>query len=83
MNLISISDLRQKVAEVVDRVATSQEPLVIMKRSKAKAVLVGHDYFISLEEAVFDLTDAIEAEKAKKEARIPLERHIKKRSRRR
>ena len=79
MNLISISDLRRKVADFVDQVSSSEEPLTIMKRSRPKAVLVGHDYFTSLEEAVFDLTDAKEAEKAKTEPKISFAGYIKRR----
>ena len=37
------------------------------------------EYFQALEEAVFDLTDAKEAEKAKKEKRSPLDLYLKKR----
>ncbi len=79
MNLISISDLRQKVADLVDQVSTGGEALTIMKRSRPKAVLVSHDYFTSLEEAVLDLTDAKEAEKAKGEPKISFMNYVKRR----
>ncbi|MBI4157446.1 type II toxin-antitoxin system Phd/YefM family antitoxin [Candidatus Woesebacteria bacterium] len=79
MDLISISDLRQKIADLVDRVSIGEEPFTIMKRSHPKAVLVGHDYFTSLEEAVLDLTDAKEAEKAKSEPKTPFVGYAKRR----
>lgn len=76
---ISISKLRQSVAELIDMVVTNQEPMIILKRSKPQAVLVDIDYYQALEEAIFDLTDAREAEKAKKEPKDPLSSYIKKR----
>lgn len=78
MNLLSISDLRQNVAKIVDKLAT-KEPLIIMKRSKPQAVLVSHEYFTALEQSVLDLTDALEAEKAKKEPTVTLADYVKKR----
>ena len=45
----------------------------------SKVVLVDINYFSALEEAVFDLTDSIEAEKAKKEKRNSFNSYLKKR----
>ena len=79
MNLLSVSDLRQKISDAVDQVVTQQQPLTILKHSKPQAVLVSHDYFIALEQAVMDLTDALEAEKAKSEPTMSLDKYITKR----
>lgn len=76
---ITISDLRQNAAAAVNAVVGTQIPTIIMQRSQPKAVLVDVDYYQALEDAVLDLTDSIEAEKAKLEPRIPLLPYIKKR----
>ena len=78
MNLLSISDLRQNVAKIVDQ-AAQEEPFTIMKRSKPQAVLISHKYFTALEQSVLDLTDALEAEKAKQEPTLSLADYIRKR----
>lgn len=78
-NTLSISKLRQRVAETIDEVVQKQEPLIILKRSQPKAVLVDIDYFQALEEAVLDTTDAKEAERAKKENRTSFSSYLKKR----
>lgn len=76
---VSISELRKNVARAVRLVAKKGESLVILQRSKPRAVLADFDYFNALEEAVMDLTDAAEAERAKKEPRILLKDYVKKR----
>jgi len=76
---ISISDLRQNAARLVKRVTLRQEPIVVMTRSKPSAVLVDVDYFSALEEAVVDITDGQEAERAKKEHKQPFASYIRKR----
>jgi len=79
MDSISISNLRQQAAKVIDQVATGKGSLVVMKRSHPQVVLASHDYFTSLEQAVIDLTDALEAESAKKEPQISLQQYVSKR----
>ncbi len=76
---LSISQLRQNVAQSIDDVIEKQEPTVILIRSKPKAVLVDVNYFQALEDAVLDLSDSREAERSKKEPRIPFPSYIKKR----
>ncbi|KKR31386.1 MAG: Prevent-host-death family protein [Candidatus Gottesmanbacteria bacterium GW2011_GWA2_41_12] len=78
-NTLSISELRANTAQAIDNVSNKKEPTVILQRSEPKAVLVDIDYFNALEEAVLDLTDAQEAEKAKKEKKISLKIYLKKR----
>lgn len=79
MNTISISDLRADVAKYIAGVTSSQQAAVIVQRSKPKAVLVDYEYFQALEEAALDASDAREAERAKKEAKIPFGTYTKKR----
>lgn len=74
---ISISDLRQNATAAVNAVIGTQIPTIIMRRSQPRAVLVDVDYYQALEDAVLDLTDSQEAERAKKEPRIPLLPYIK------
>jgi len=79
MNIISISDFRNKAADFISQAADLQKTFTIMQRSKPKAVLVNHDYYQALEQAVIDLTDAREADKAKKEPTIKFSSYLKKR----
>lgn len=76
---LSISQLRQKATQAIADVTDNQQPIVIYKRSKPKAILVDYQYYSALEQAIMDLTDAAEAEKAKKEKKYPFADYIKKR----
>jgi prevent-host-death family protein len=42
---IPISDLRQRVAEVIDDVQATDEPIVVMQRSRPAAYLVSPEHF--------------------------------------
>ncbi len=76
---VSISDVRTNLADLVKRAITTQLPITILQRSEPKAVLVDHNYYVALEEAVLDLTDAREADRAKTEKTLPLSTYLKKR----
>lgn len=76
---LSVSKLRQNAAKVIENVAKKGEPYIIISRSEPKAVLADIKYYNALENAVMDLTDAAEAEKAKKEPRISFKNYIEKR----
>lgn len=78
-NTLSISELRQKTALIINDVAKSKKPKIVLQRSKPKAVLVDVDYFQSLEEMLLDITDVNEAEKAKKEPKSSFKSYIKRR----
>lgn len=67
LNSVTISELRRNVAQVMKNMVREKTPYVIMQRSKPKAVLVEYDYYNALEEAVLDLTDSREADRAKSE----------------
>jgi prevent-host-death family protein len=45
MKSIPISDLRQRVAEVIDDVQASDEPTIVMQRSRPAAYLVSPEQF--------------------------------------
>jgi prevent-host-death family protein len=79
MNTISVSKLRQNTADVLEKIKQTGQAVTILQRSKPQAVIVDHDYFTALEEAVLDLQDALEAEKAKNEPTVPLEDYSDKR----
>jgi prevent-host-death family protein len=75
----SISDLRKNTASVINNVHDTQEPAVILQRSKPKAMIVDYEYYQALEESVLDLSDAREAEKAKKENTTSFDQYLVKR----
>lgn len=76
---LSVSQLRQGTAHAIQTVNKLKKPTVILQHSQPKAVLVDYEYYQALEEAVLDLTDAQEAERAKKEVREPLTSYVTKR----
>jgi len=68
MKSVPISDLRQRVAEVIDEVQASDEPTVVLQRSRRAAYIVSPDRYErdqaelgALRRAVF-LTEVREAE---------------------
>jgi prevent-host-death family protein len=68
MKSIPISDLRQRVADVIDEVQSTDEPTVVMQRSRKAAYIVNPERYerdqaelSSLRRAVF-LTEVREAE---------------------
>lgn len=75
----SISELRQQTAKAIHMVNKQKKSAVILQRSQPKAVLVDYEYYQALEEAVLDLTDSLEAERAKKEPREPFSSYVKRR----
>lgn len=76
---ITVSALRQHAAAAINSVVAAQQPAIILQRSRPTAVLVDLRYFQALEEAVLDGTDAQEANRAKREERVPLNNYIMKR----
>ena len=77
MQTISISDFRQNITNTIKQ--SSSQPITIFQRSKPKAIIVNAEYFQSLENAVLDLTDSAEAEKAKKETKSSFQNYVNKR----
>lgn len=76
---VPITQLRQNAAGIISDVTTKGLSAVILQRSQPKAVIADYTYFMALEEAVIDLIDAKEAEKAKKEPTISLKAYARKR----
>lgn len=78
-NTISISELRQDATNLINLAISQQNPLIVMQRSKPRAVVVDYHYFLALEEAILDLTDSQEAEKAKLEPTGSFDKYLEKR----
>ena len=79
INTVSITDLKQKTAEVVKKVKTSGEPVVVMQRSEPAAVLIDPQYYKTLEEALEDIGDLKAIEERKNEPTVPFDDYFKKR----
>ena len=79
INTVSITDLKQNTADVVKRVKTTGQPIVIMQRSEPSAVIVDTDYYHILEEALEDLEDLRDIEFRKNEPTISMDEYLKKR----
>jgi prevent-host-death family protein len=45
MKTVPISDLRQRVADVIDDVQTSDEPMVVLQRSRPAAYILSPDRY--------------------------------------
>ena len=45
MKTVPISELRQRVADVIDDVATSDEPTIVLQRSRRAAYIVNPDRY--------------------------------------
>jgi prevent-host-death family protein len=76
---LSVSQLRQHIAQAIDLVVNQKQATVILQRSQPKAILVDYDYYTSLEETALDVTDTREARRAKKEKRVPFSSYLKRR----
>lgn len=79
INTVSITDLKQNTADVVKKVKSSGEPILVMQRSEPAAVLVDPEYYEVLEEALEDLEDLRDIELRKNEPKIPFDEYLKKR----
>lgn len=79
INTISITDLKQNTAKVIEKVKEESKSLVILQRSKAAAVLVNPDYYDILEEALEDLADLKAIEERKNDATVAFDEYFIKR----
>ena len=78
INTVSITDLKQNTADVVKKMRTSGEPVMIIQRSEPAAVLVDPDYYETLEAALEDLEDLRDIELRKNDPTVPAEEVAKK-----
>ena len=78
INTVSITDLKQNTADVVKKMRTSGEPVMIIQRSEPAAVLVDPDYYETLEAALEDLEDLRDIELRKNDPTVPADEVAKK-----
>lgn len=79
INTVSITDLKQKTADVIKNVRASGKPAAILQRSEVAAILVDPEYYQVLEEALEDLEDIRDIELRKNEPTISMDEYLKKR----
>ena len=79
INTVSITDLKQNTADVVKKMKSSGQPVVVLQRSEPAAVLVDPDYYEILEEALEDLEDLRDIELRKNEPTVSMDEYLKKR----
>lgn len=73
INAVSITDLKQNTSKIIGKVREEGKSLVILRRSKAAAVLVDPDYYDILEEALENAVDLKAIEERKNEPTVPSE----------
>ena len=64
MQTIPFTELRYRLAETIRTVEATQEPLILSRRGKAKAVLMSYAQYQRLTAPTFDLGAAIAAWRA-------------------
>lgn len=79
INTISITDLKQKAAEIITKVRSSGAPILVLRRSAPAAILLGLEHYKVLEEALEDLEDLKAIEERKGEPGVAFEKYFKKR----
>jgi antitoxin Phd len=77
INTVSITELKQNTAKVVNGIKTGS-PVVILQRSKVKAIIVDPKHFEKMEQALEDAEDLKAIEERKSEPTVPLEEVAKK-----
>lgn len=69
--IVSASDLRENMAQILQAAAEEAEPQFITYRSRPIAVLMGYEHFEALMEQLEDLSDVIAIYERQKEPRRP------------
>ncbi len=65
VDLVTIAELRARLAEIVKRVGERGSPLYVTQRGQARAVLLGADAYRGLIDQLEYLDDSLEALQAK------------------
>lgn len=78
INTVSITDLKQNTADVVKKMKSSGQPVVVLQRSEVAAVLLDPDYYKILEQALEDLEDLRDIELRKNDPTVSSEEVAKK-----
>ncbi len=61
IDLISVAELRTKLADVLDRIQSRERPLYVTQRGQARAVLIPVKKFEAMLEQIEFLDDSLEA----------------------
>lgn len=80
--IVSASDLRERMEELLKSAAKQQDPLYITYRSHPTAVLVGYEQFETLIEQLEDLSDVVAIYERRGEPRRPFEEYLAEREQR-
>ncbi|TSC87824.1 MAG: Uncharacterized protein G01um10145_961 [Microgenomates group bacterium Gr01-1014_5] len=78
LNTVSITNLKQNTADVIEKVKKGGAPILVIQRSEPAAVLVDPEYYETLVEALEDIEDIRDIELRKNEPTIPFEEVAKK-----
>lgn len=82
MNTVSITDLKQNTASVINKIKAGGKPMVVLQRSKPAAILVDPKYWESIEQALEDAEDIQAIEDRKDEPTVSLDEYFIKRFKR-
>lgn len=78
INTASITDLKQKTAQIIKKVQQEGKSIVILQRSQAAAILVDPEYYAILEEALENSADLKAIDERKHESTVSFEEVSKK-----
>lgn len=78
INTVSITNLKQNIASIINTVRSTGEPIIVLQRSEPAAVMVDPDYYKILEEALEEKEDLKSIEERKNEPVIAAEEVAKK-----
>lgn len=78
INTVSITDLKQNTADVVKKMKSSGQPVVVLQRSEPTAVLIDPDYYEILEKSLEELEDLKVIEERKDEPTVSSKQVAKK-----
>lgn len=67
MNEVAVSEVRNRLAEVIEESRRSGEPISVTKRGRRVAVIVGSETFDRLVDAADEVEDRLELEAARAE----------------
>ena len=76
LHTVSITDLKQNTATIINKIKAGSKPVVIMQRSKPAAILVDPKYWESIEQALEDAEDIQAIHDRKDEPTIPLDEYL-------
>ena len=79
INTVSVTNLKQNIASILNNVKTTGESVVVLQRSEPAAVMVDPVYYKILEEALEEKEDLKAIEDRKNESGIEFEKYLNQR----